>query len=55
MTGQPGPRADITVIGEAIIDLVPGAQPQTYHAAPGGSPYKALHSGRPDQPQSSSL
>lgn len=39
MTGQPGPRADITVIGEAIIDLVPGAQPQTYHAAPGGSPY----------------
>ncbi len=39
MTGQPGPRADITVIGEAIIDLVPGAQPQTYHAAPGGSPH----------------
>jgi fructokinase len=34
-----GARADITVIGEAVIDLVPGDQPQTYHAVPGGSPY----------------
>lgn len=34
-----GARADITVIGEALIDLVPGDQPQTYHAVPGGSPY----------------
>jgi len=39
MTGPPGPRAAITVIGEALIDLVPGDQPQTYHAVPGGSPY----------------
>jgi fructokinase len=39
MTGQGGRRADITVIGEALIDLVPGDQPQTYHAVPGGSPY----------------
>jgi fructokinase len=34
-----GARADITVIGEAVIDLVPGDQPQIYHAVPGGSPY----------------
>ncbi len=39
MTGHSGARADITVIGEALIDLVPGDQPQTYHAVPGGSPY----------------
>jgi fructokinase len=39
MTGQLGPRAAITVIGEALIDLVPDDQPQTYHAVPGGSPY----------------
>jgi fructokinase len=39
MTGRPGARAEITVIGEAIIDLVPGDQPQTFHAVPGGSPY----------------
>jgi fructokinase len=39
MTGQVGPRGDITVIGEAIIDLVPGDEPRTYHAVPGGSPY----------------
>jgi len=39
MTGHPGPRAEITVIGEAIIDLVPGDQPRTFHAVPGGSPY----------------
>jgi fructokinase len=29
----------VTVIGEAIIDLVPGRQPWTFHAVPGGSPY----------------
>lgn len=34
-----GAQADITVIGEAVINLVPGDQPQTYHAVPGGSPY----------------
>ena len=34
-----GARADITVIGEAVIDLVPGDEPQAYHAVPGGSPY----------------
>jgi fructokinase len=39
MSGQGGSRAGITVIGEAIIDLVPGDEPQTYHAVPGGSPY----------------
>jgi fructokinase len=39
MTGQAGPREGITVIGEAIIDLVPGEKPGTYHAVPGGSPY----------------
>jgi sugar/nucleoside kinase (ribokinase family) len=39
MTGQPGSRAAVTVIGEAIIDLVPGGQPWTFHAIPGGSPY----------------
>ena len=39
MTGHPGPRAEITVIGEAIVDLVPGDRPRTYHAVPGGSPY----------------
>ena len=39
MTGQVGLRADITVIGEAIIDLVPGDEPQAYHAVPGGIPY----------------
>jgi fructokinase len=39
MTGHPGGRAEITVIGEAIIDLVPGDQPRTFHAVPGGSPY----------------
>ena len=39
MTGHPGPQAEITVIGEAIIDLVPGDQPRTFHAVPGGSPY----------------
>jgi fructokinase len=39
MNGQVGRRGDVTVIGEAIIDLVPGDEPQTYHAVPGGSPY----------------
>lgn len=39
MTGRGSLRAQITVIGEAIIDLVPGDQPRTFHALPGGSPY----------------
>jgi fructokinase len=39
VTGQAGARAAVTVIGEALIDLVPGAQQQTFVAAPGGSPY----------------
>jgi fructokinase len=29
----------VTVIGEAVIDLVPGEQPRSYYAVPGGSPY----------------
>jgi fructokinase len=29
----------VTVVGEAIVDLVPGDQPRTFHALPGGSPY----------------
>ncbi|HXR27385.1 MAG TPA: carbohydrate kinase [Candidatus Baltobacteraceae bacterium] len=29
----------VTVIGEAVIDLVPGEQPHGYYAVPGGSPY----------------
>jgi fructokinase len=32
-----GPR--LTVIGEALIDLVPGAGPGSYQAKPGGSPF----------------
>jgi fructokinase len=39
VSGPDGPRAAVTVIGEAIIDLVPGRQPRTFHAVPGGSPY----------------
>jgi fructokinase len=39
MTGHPGTRAAVTVIGEAIIDLVPGDRPRTFDAIPGGSPY----------------
>jgi fructokinase len=39
MTGHGGTQTQITVIGEAIIDLVPGDQPGTFHAVPGGSPY----------------
>jgi fructokinase len=34
-----GRSSAITVIGEALIDLVPGDQPQAYQAVPGGSPY----------------
>jgi len=33
------PRAGITVIGEAIIDLLPAGPPRTFQAVPGGSPY----------------
>jgi fructokinase len=39
MTGHPGARAAVTVVGEAIVDLVPGNQARTFHAVPGGSPY----------------
>ena len=39
MTGRPVEQATITVIGEALIDLVPGEQPGTFRARPGGSPY----------------
>jgi fructokinase len=39
MTGQADARAGVTVIGEAIIDLVPTGPPQTFQAVPGGSPY----------------
>src|SRR6516164_3080588 len=34
-----GVRVTVAVIGEAIIDLVPGDQPRTFYAVPGGSPY----------------
>ena len=34
-----GGTGTVTVIGEAIIDLVPGDQPRTFQAVPGGSPY----------------
>lgn len=34
---QAGPR--LTVIGEAVIDLVPAASPGSYQARPGGSPF----------------
>jgi fructokinase len=30
---------DVTVIGEAIVDLVPAGPPRTFQAVPGGSPY----------------
>jgi fructokinase len=37
---RPGPaRPLITVIGEALIDLLPNQQPRTFTALPGGSPY----------------
>ncbi len=29
----------VTVIGEALIDLVPGDSPLEFSATPGGSPY----------------
>jgi fructokinase len=35
--GPPG--LPVTVIGEALIDLVPGEQPHSYYAVPGGSPF----------------
>jgi fructokinase len=35
----PGLPVTVTVIGEAVIDLVPGEQPHSYLAVPGGSPY----------------
>jgi len=38
MTARGGPPR-ITVVGEAVIDLVPGAGTGLYHARPGGSPY----------------
>ena len=39
MTSAPAEPATITVIGEALIDLVPGERPGTFGAFPGGSPY----------------
>jgi fructokinase len=30
---------DVTVIGEAIVDLLPAGPPRTFQAVPGGSPY----------------
>jgi fructokinase len=38
-SGGPPDRAAVTVIGEAVIDLVPGSEPGSYFAVPGGSPY----------------
>jgi fructokinase len=37
--GRPGLPVTVTVIGEAVIDLVPGEKPHSYFAVPGGSPY----------------
>jgi fructokinase len=39
MTGAAVLPETVTVIGEAVIDLVPGEQPRSYQAVPGGSPY----------------
>jgi fructokinase len=45
VTGEPGgqgaARTDgtVTVIGEAIVDLLPASRPRTFQAVPGGSPY----------------
>ena len=39
MSGSGSSRPVITVIGEALIDLLPGPQPRTFTALPGGSPY----------------
>ena len=33
------PAGTVTVIGEALIDLVPGPEPRSFLALPGGSPY----------------
>jgi fructokinase len=38
-SGSSGLPVTVTVIGEAVIDLVPGAEPHSYYAVPGGSPY----------------
>jgi fructokinase len=35
----PAAAAGVTVIGEAIIDLLPAGPPRTFQAVPGGSPY----------------
>jgi fructokinase len=32
-------QASVTVIGEAIVDLIPAGPPRTFHAVPGGGPY----------------
>jgi len=32
-------QAGVTVIGEAIVDLIPAGPPRTFQAVPGGSPY----------------
>src|ERR1700731_2290769 len=32
-------QASVTVIGEAIVDLIPAGAPRTFHAVPGGGPY----------------
>jgi len=39
MTGSESPGPLITVIGEALIDVLPGQQARTFSALPGGSPY----------------
>jgi fructokinase len=39
MTASAGLRARLTVIGEALVDLVPGSEPRSFTASPGGSPY----------------
>jgi fructokinase len=42
MTGGPAdarPDVTVTVIGEAIVDLIPAGPPRTFQAVPGGSPY----------------
>jgi len=35
----PGTLTLVTVIGEAIVDLIPGPQPRSFVASPGGSPF----------------
>lgn len=39
MSAGTAPGATVTVIGEALIDLVPGPEPRSFLALPGGSPY----------------